>query len=46
MDAFAALVNSLLSIALQAFTLFLELILSILTFFVTFFQGLIGILHG
>lgn len=40
MDAFVGLVNVLLSIALQAFALFVQLILAILSFFLVLFQSI------
>jgi len=42
MDAFTGLVSSLLAIAWQAFSLFIELIVSILSFFLVLFQSIIG----
>jgi hypothetical protein len=46
MDALINLINELLGIALQAFTLFIDLILSILQFFVVLFQSILGAFHA
>jgi hypothetical protein len=46
MDAFTSFVDSLLSIALAAFALFIQLVLTILSFLVVLFEGIIHLFGG
>jgi len=39
------IIDTLLGLALQAFNLFLQLIISILSFFLVFFQAIFSALH-
>jgi|GEM_PF-3897664 hypothetical protein len=45
MDAFVSVVNTLLSLALGAFSLFIQLVVSILSFFLVLFQALAQAFH-
>ncbi len=45
MDAFVSVVQTLLNLALQAFSLFLQLIVAILTFFLEMARMVLSALH-
>ena len=45
MNAFIGLVNTLLALALQAFSLFIQFLLAIFTFILVFLEGIAHALH-